>query len=98
MSATQSRSGPSTWNSRCTRSGAARAAGSRVVVMTHLRRLTPCTPATRTPPLPPGDPHEPPHALAADVNALGGQFRVHPGRPIGPPGLEVDRVQPHRQL
>ena len=47
MSATQSRLGPSTRKSRCTKSGAARASGSRVVVMTHLRRLTPCTRAAR---------------------------------------------------
>src|SRR5262245_3953918 len=88
MSATQSRSGPATWKSRCTRSGAERASASRVVVVTHLRRLTPCTwaarmsRATRLP----------------DVNALGGQLGLHPRPAIGPARLEVNGADCHRQL
>src|SRR6266540_4222655 len=45
MSATHSRLGPGAVNSRSTRSGAHRATSFRTVVLTDLRRLTPCSPA-----------------------------------------------------
>jgi hypothetical protein len=45
MSATHSRSGPSTLKARWTRSGAGQAAGSPRVVVTKVRRLTPTKPA-----------------------------------------------------
>jgi hypothetical protein len=45
-----------------------------------------------------GRPHEPGHPLAADVDPLGRQLGMHPGRSVRPPGLEVDGVDRHRQL
>ncbi len=47
MSATQSRSGPSAWKRRSTRSMALEAFGSGVVVITKRRNVTPRNPAER---------------------------------------------------
>jgi len=68
--------GPGAAKSRATRSGAGRCAWSRSVVRGRLRRLTSAlTPAE--------GPHEPGHPLAADMDPQGGEFRMHPRRPVG---------------
>ena len=74
MSATHRASGPAALKWRCTRSGAGRASASRTVVLTHLRRLTPCRPAAA---------HQPRHALAAHLHALLAELGMHPRHPVG---------------
>jgi hypothetical protein len=39
-----------------------------------------------------GDPHQVGDALAPDMHAVGGQFGVHPGHPVGPARAAVDRL------